>query len=56
MYEECLGKEKTEVEDALYEFEKVLSTGTRIEVDRERKKLLELLDKIENKDIGIMYS
>lgn len=56
VFEEVLGEDKRNLEKELENFDRVLSKGTRIEIDRARKKLLELLDSLENKDVNIYLS
>lgn len=50
VYEEAGGSERTRIETAMAAFEEIMNSGTRLEIDRRREELLELLDEIENRE------
>lgn len=55
MYEETLGPDQEKIGEAIDEFNRTMNTGTRLEVENVRRKLLDLLDEIENKNFtGLM--
>lgn len=55
MYEETLGPDQEKIAEAIDEFNRTMNTGTRLEVENVRRKLLDLLDEIENKNFtGLM--
>ena len=55
MYEETLGPDQEKIGEAIDEFNRTMNTGTRLEVENVRRKLLDLLDEIENKSFtGLM--
>ncbi|MCF0109178.1 MAG: Hsp70 family protein [Erysipelotrichaceae bacterium] len=56
LYEECTGKDREQVKEALTSFDGMLAKGSRIEIERARRKLLDLFDEIENKDEVSFYS
>ncbi len=56
LYRENVGKNKEMVSKALDEFDAVLASGTRLEIERTRKKMIELFDDIEHQEESILYS
>ena len=55
MFEETLGPDQEKIGEAIDEFNRTMNTGTRLEVENVRRKLLDLLDEIENKNFtGLM--
>lgn len=49
LYEESFGKDKELIEEALNRFDAVLATKTRLEIEKERKRITELFDSLEHK-------
>ena len=56
IYEETLGKDKARVEQALNEFDEVLVSGSRLEIERKRKSLMDLLDEMEDQQEEIFLA
>ncbi len=56
LYEETIGKDKDVIEKALDNFEYILNTGSRLEIERTRKRMLEMFDEIERQDFKGLLS
>lgn len=50
LYEQSLGKDRETIEQAMIDFEAVLSNGSRLEIERARKRTLELLDEMDHQE------
>ena len=56
VYEQADKEDRKRIETRRDLFEKALDQGTRLEIDVQRDRLLEILDKVENKDSGFLFS
>ena len=53
MYEEAMGEDKQKIEEKLNEFDDALNHKTHLEIDVARKRLLNLLDEMEEENYSI---
>ncbi len=56
IYEEAGGSDRSRIEKAMAAFEEAMSTGTRLEADKKRQELMEVLDGIENSGTAKLLS
>ena len=56
LYEETLGPQKEQIGQAIDEFDHLMSVGNRLEIEKCRRKLNELLDDIESYDFTTLPS
>ena len=54
LYEESDGEERQRIDESVVKFKQAMENGTRLEIDKQRKALLDMLDEIENKDILVL--